>query len=182
MIYCRFDKYAHIKMELINNNNGNGCAICCCEFDGNIYITECNHKFDLKCILLWINSSRYNKLCPICRSSIDISLIKKKYGETYTTKYIDRKLDIEGFLKLPGVKKLGRIISLDLSQNDWIQNMKGLVILYRISSLVNPSFSKTCITIDEYKIVMLISWVKFCVKENWDGKNNYLFLHLITVH
>ena len=47
------------------------CSICCNSITRE-YKTKCNHKFDLQCIKIWINSdASNNNLCPICRSALD---------------------------------------------------------------------------------------------------------------
>lgn len=147
-----------------------GCPICYNELDEHIYTTECNHIFDLQCILLWINSTGSNKLCPMCRNNINVDLIKTKYSEIYPEKNINEKLTIDEFLALPGVQAKGSLISLNMSHTAWFQNLKNLVILRKINYC--NSYSKEFITLGDYGIVILTNWTNFCISKNYYDNNS----------
>ncbi|AET38369.1 uncharacterized protein Ecym_2658 [Eremothecium cymbalariae DBVPG len=54
------------------------CAICCCVYLEDSYplvvkLPNCNHKFDLQCITLWLSKS---STCPMCRNDVMSSKTK----------------------------------------------------------------------------------------------------------
>jgi len=135
--------------EIINeiNDDNDDCSICCYSLNPNennsyIYPTECNHKFHLKCILLWVNSKNAGeKTCPNCRHDIDNNKIRVEFSIKYPTEDVEQKLTVDKFQKMRGVRfvkeqksyilKIGH--NNDNDNNKWLDNLCDIIAFNKIS-------------------------------------------------
>ena len=69
------------------------CAICLCQMNSGIHVTNCNHKFHTKCIN---QHKKYNDKCPLCRAVIGGKRPEPE-EESYDAEQIDRDSESEEF-------------------------------------------------------------------------------------
>ena len=62
------------------------CDICCEDHNDESIILKCNHKFHYFCILKTFKVS-LNRKCPYCRTTSDLLIHNKKYGEKINNIY-----------------------------------------------------------------------------------------------
>jgi hypothetical protein len=143
------------------------CPICYDTLNESEYITECKHKFDLKCILLWVNTAQ-SGLCPICRGKLNVEQIRIKYAQVYINKNTNEKVTVSDFLKLPGVREFRGNILLNLNCDSWVDNFRKLMVLHTTEKLSSSlkyskcsSMLQSTILVGKMPIMFMTTWMGF---------------------
>lgn len=99
------------------------CSICLSDLTDPTYKTLCSHIYHLSCLQLYMCVGS-GIACPLCRSALDCSDIMKVKDNIF--------VNLEDFLKLPGVEKNGDIIILNIAkQYNWLEMFRNVVVLHK---------------------------------------------------
>lgn len=130
------------------------CSICFDVLSKSIYVTDCQHRFHLKCILLWVNSPESNASCPLCRAEVPAERVHSEYAKGYPGHDVDEKITVETFLQLRGVHRVDGKVILDLGHEDWLTALRDLLILTRSPLHLNGRpFSRADLTVGGKQIL-----------------------------
>jgi hypothetical protein len=161
----------------MQNEESNDCPICTETMGKYVFKTPCNHLFDLKCLLLWVNAPESNQSCPMCRSKIDVKEVVTLFEQMNKDADPLEQVSIESLCKLPGVRKHGRHIIFDLDHTEWIEAFKQLIILLKLkvkSHATNLQFDRIMLSLGDskgtYEILFEIPTVKY-FKNRYDEKS-----------